>query len=92
MALAIITRAGLGLEAPEVLVEVYLSNGLPGRELEADCALTSGARAWLTEVLTRLKLSARAYYRVLRLALTLADMAGEARPGRAQLMEAIGYR
>ena len=31
MTLAIIrTRAGLGLEAPEVLVEVHLSNGLPG--------------------------------------------------------------
>ncbi|MCI0591976.1 magnesium chelatase domain-containing protein, partial [Chromohalobacter sp.] len=31
MALAIInTRAGLGLEAPDVLVEVHLTNGLPG--------------------------------------------------------------
>ncbi|OBX35171.1 competence protein ComM [Halomonas elongata] len=31
MTLAIIrTRAGLGLEAPEVLVEVHLTNGLPG--------------------------------------------------------------
>lgn len=31
MTLAIIrTRAGLGLEAPEVLVEVHLANGLPG--------------------------------------------------------------
>ena len=34
MALAIITtRAGLGLDAPEVLVEVHLSNGLPGMTL-----------------------------------------------------------
>ncbi len=34
MALAIVTtRAGLGLEAPEVLVEVHLSNGLPGLTL-----------------------------------------------------------
>ncbi|MDW7748906.1 magnesium chelatase domain-containing protein, partial [Halomonas sp.] len=34
MTLAIIhTRAGLGLEAPEVLVEVHLANGLPGMTL-----------------------------------------------------------
>lgn len=69
-----------------------LNARLPGRELEAACALTSGERAWLADVLTRLKLSARAYHRVLRVALTLTDLAGEARPGRAQLMEAIGYR
>lgn len=69
-----------------------LNARLPGRELEAACALTSEERAWLADVLTRLKLSARAYHRVLRVALTLADLAGEARPARAQLMEAIGYR
>ncbi|MCA1769191.1 MAG: ATP-dependent protease, partial [Halomonas sp.] len=34
MTLAIVhTRAGLGLEAPEVQVEVHLSNGLPGMTL-----------------------------------------------------------
>ena len=34
MTLAIIhTRAGLGLEAPEVQVEVHLANGLPGMTL-----------------------------------------------------------
>ena len=34
----------------------------------------------------------RRYHRVLRVALTLADLGGEARVGKAQLMEAIGYR
>lgn len=69
-----------------------LNARLPGRELEAACALSNDERAWLADVLTRLKLSARAYHRVLRVALTLADLAGEPRPARAQLMEAIGYR
>ncbi|MCG7599529.1 YifB family Mg chelatase-like AAA ATPase [Halomonas sp. McH1-25] len=69
-----------------------LNARLPGRELEAACALTSEERAWLADVLSRLKLSARAYHRVLRVALTLADLAGESRPTRPQLMEAIGYR
>lgn len=69
-----------------------LNSRLPGRELEAACALTNQERAWLADVLTRLKLSARAYHRVLRVALTLADLSGESRPARPQLMEAIGYR
>lgn len=65
---------------------------LSGRDLEEVCALESADRAWLADALERLKLSARAYHRVLRVALTLADLAGEPRPGREQLMEAIGYR
>ncbi|QJQ95484.1 MULTISPECIES: YifB family Mg chelatase-like AAA ATPase [Halomonadaceae] len=69
-----------------------LNAHLPGRELESACALDSATRTWLASVLERLNLSARAYHRVLRVALTLADLAGEAQPGRAHLMEAIGYR
>ncbi|WP_346796769.1 YifB family Mg chelatase-like AAA ATPase [Halomonas sp. Bachu 37] len=65
---------------------------LGGRELEAACALQAAERTWLAEVLEKLKLSARAYHRVLRVALTLADLQGEARPAQPQLMEAIGYR
>ncbi|WP_163559239.1 YifB family Mg chelatase-like AAA ATPase [Halomonas sp. NO4] len=69
-----------------------LNAHLGGRELEAACALSSADRAWLAEVLERLKLSARAYHRVLRVALTLADLAGKSCPERDELMEAIGYR
>ena len=42
--------------------------------------------------MTRLDLSARAYHRILRVARTLADMAGVAQPGVAQVAEAIQYR
>lgn len=69
-----------------------LNAHLPGPELEAACALSADERQWFASVLDRLNLSARAYHRVLRVALTLADLGGEARVGKAQLMEAIGYR
>ncbi|GHE21034.1 YifB family Mg chelatase-like AAA ATPase [Halomonas urumqiensis] len=69
-----------------------LNAHLAGRELEAACALSADDRAWLAGVLERLKLSARAYHRVLKVALTLADLAGLAHPARDQLIEAIGYR
>ncbi|MCM5704443.1 YifB family Mg chelatase-like AAA ATPase [Larsenimonas salina] len=70
----------------------HLNAQLPPQQLEAACALGESERRWLTDVLTRLNLSARAYHRVLRVALTLADLAGEERVGQAQLMEAISYR
>ncbi|WP_253447616.1 YifB family Mg chelatase-like AAA ATPase [Halomonas sp. Y3] len=69
-----------------------LNAHLAGRELEAACGLAAADRAWLAGVLERLKLSARAYHRVLRVALTLADLAGEPKPAREQLIEAVGYR
>ncbi|ERS92055.1 MULTISPECIES: YifB family Mg chelatase-like AAA ATPase [unclassified Halomonas] len=69
-----------------------LNAHLAGRELEAACGLSAADRAWLAQVLERLKLSARAYHRVLRVALTLADLAGAVRPEREQLIEAVGYR
>ncbi|MDR5861018.1 YifB family Mg chelatase-like AAA ATPase [Halomonas eurihalina] len=65
---------------------------LAGPDLEAACALGADDRAWLAEVLERLQLSARAFHRVLRVALTLADLAGAPKPGRDHLIEAIGYR
>lgn len=69
-----------------------LNAHLAGRELEAACGLAAADRAWLAQVLERLKLSARAYHRVLRVALTLADLVGEPKPAREQLIEAVGYR
>ncbi|NWO10521.1 YifB family Mg chelatase-like AAA ATPase [Chromohalobacter salexigens] len=65
---------------------------LPSSALEDLCALDGQERTWLADVLNRLNLSARAYHRVLRVALTLADLAEEPRPRQPQLMEAIGYR
>ncbi|MFC0267720.1 YifB family Mg chelatase-like AAA ATPase [Kushneria aurantia] len=61
-------------------------------ELEAVCALGSAERDWLSGVLERLNLSARAWHRVLKVARTVADLNGESKVERAALMEAIGYR
>ncbi|WP_069384901.1 YifB family Mg chelatase-like AAA ATPase [Halomonas caseinilytica] len=69
-----------------------LNAHLAGPALEAACALGGEDRAWLAEVLERLQLSARAFHRVLRVALTLADLAGAPQPAREHLIEAIGYR
>ncbi len=46
------------------------------RQLEGDCALGTAERILLAQAVERLGLSARAYYRVLRVARTIADLDG----------------
>ena len=62
------------------------------REIERDCALGDAERALLQRAMDRLGLSARAYHRVLRVARSIADLAGSARIAREHLAEAIQYR
>ncbi|MBS0581503.1 MAG: YifB family Mg chelatase-like AAA ATPase, partial [Proteobacteria bacterium] len=65
---------------------------LNARELRRDCALSAGDRALLERALDRLGLSARAYHRILRVARTIADLAGSEAIATVHLTEAIQYR
>ena len=62
------------------------------RELRRDSALSTGDRILLERVLDKLGLSARAYHRILRVARTIADLAGSTVIETPHLMEAIQYR
>ncbi len=50
------------------------------------------ARQLLGTAMRQMQLSARAYHRILKLARTIADLAGEERIGTAHIAEAIQYR
>lgn len=65
---------------------------LAGRALDRHCALDDQARRMLVRAMDRLGLSARALHRILRVARTLADLAGEAHVARSHLVEALSYR
>lgn len=65
---------------------------LDGAQLRAQCRLRSGGRRILARSGERLRLSARGYFRVLRVARTIADLAGQDVVGEEALAEALRYR
>jgi len=56
------------------------------------CGIASEDAIWLEEVLNQLGLSVRAWQRILKVARTIADLAGEERILRCHLQEAVSYR
>ncbi|MFA9441806.1 ATP-binding protein [Uliginosibacterium sp. sgz301328] len=60
--------------------------------VEAHCALDEPASALLRQAIERLGLSGRAYHRTLKVARTIADLAGAARIAVPHVAEALQYR
>ncbi|MDJ0848474.1 MAG: YifB family Mg chelatase-like AAA ATPase [Myxococcota bacterium] len=65
---------------------------IPDARLDDQVAATPEARALLGRAVERLALSARAARRVLRVARTIADLAGEAKTPAGAVAEALSYR
>jgi magnesium chelatase family protein len=63
-----------------------------GAALEDVARPDTGGLALLREAADAMRLSARGYHRVLRVARTLADLDGTEKVGRVHLAEALSYR
>ena len=65
---------------------------LTTHEVEAHCRVDPAGAALLAQAMARLSLSARAYHRILKVARTIADLAGEDTVHGSHVAEAVGYR
>lgn len=65
---------------------------LSGSELQRFCQPGPEGEAMLSRAMEKLGLSARALHRILRVARTLADLAGDPSIATTHLVEALGYR
>ncbi|WP_198263869.1 YifB family Mg chelatase-like AAA ATPase [sulfur-oxidizing endosymbiont of Gigantopelta aegis] len=65
---------------------------LTNKEIEQDCRLSSDNQNVLEKTMNKMKLSARAYHRILKLARTIADLDNSDTIELHHLTESIGYR
>lgn len=71
---------------------IYANAHMTARDLRARCRVCADADALVKHAITRLRLSARAYHRILKIARTIADLAGDAEVRPNHVSEAVQYR
>ncbi|MDR0252863.1 MAG: YifB family Mg chelatase-like AAA ATPase [Brucellaceae bacterium] len=72
--------------------QIMTNAACPPNLLEEVAALSNDGRRLLYDVSEKLRLSARAYHRILKVARTLADLEAAAHVERRHLAEAVSYR
>ena len=71
---------------------IFSNSKMSGEMLKKYCALDSESETIIKDAFTKLNLSARAYTRILKVARTIADLAGEENISVNHVREALQYR
>jgi magnesium chelatase family protein len=72
--------------------DVHANAGMTSQQTSQFCPLDPAAEQLLQQAMNRLKLSARAFERILKVARTIADLAGQSEINQRHMAEAITYR
>lgn len=83
---------GAGDAAPDASPEASCNAALTARQVSSVCRLNAAAQAMLERACERYHLSMRAVSRTLKVARTIADLAGEEDISSADLLEALSFR
>jgi magnesium chelatase family protein len=71
---------------------IYANAHMAPRDLRTYCRVSDAADALLRSAISRLRLSARAYHRILKIARTIADLAAAPQIAPEHVSEAVQYR
>lgn len=71
---------------------IFFNSEMSGREIQEYCGLRPEDESFLQEVFQHRNLSARGCHKILKVARTIADLAGTEHIGREHLSEAVSYR
>jgi magnesium chelatase family protein len=71
---------------------LFCNAQMPARDIARYCAVDAAAERLLQQAMDKLALSARAYTRILKVARTIADLAGAEAISAAHVAEAVQYR
>lgn len=73
-------------------VDIHFNGELDGRYMEKYCPLGRKEKEMMERVFQKLSLSARAYYKIIKVARTICDLAGEKEIKEKHLAEAVSFR
>jgi magnesium chelatase family protein len=72
--------------------DIRFNSRIPASRINEFCRLGEKEEGMMRKIFEQMHLSARGYHRVLRVARTIADLAGERNIGLVHLGEAVCYR
>ena len=73
-------------------LDIFFNSQIKGKDVKKWCRLSRNEEKLMEQVFRQMELSARAYHRVLKVARTIADLAGSEMIREEHLGEALGYR
>ena len=71
---------------------IRYNSRIPGEQIENFCPMEKEAQAMLAEAFESLELSVRGYYKVIRVARTIADLEGKEKINSSHIAESLMYR
>lgn len=88
----VIKAREIQLHRYDAMPEIHNNSQMPANQIRHICVLDHAGNMLVKKAMEKLQLSARAYDRILKVARTLADLAGEEKIGLEHLAEAIHFR
>jgi len=73
-------------------LKIYTNSEMSSSEIKKFCQLTKEAVSLLKQAISRLSLSARSYFKIIKIAQTIADLAGKEKIDSVEIAEAIQFR